>query len=471
MIDLFYFSGLPVAVLGLGTSGLSAARALAASKADVRAWDDDPARRAAAEREGIPVVDLAACDWREMTTLVISPGIPHLHPAPHPVAALAREHNCEIVSDIELLARAQRNASYVGITGTNGKSTTTALIGHILETAGRDVAVGGNLGTPALALEALESGGIYVLEMSSYQLEITVSITFDVAVLLNISADHLERHGGFEGYVAAKRLIFHRQTRPRSAIVGIDDETSRGIWEDLSTADEQIVVPISGSRAAPGGVYVDEGVLVDDTEGQGVRALDLRPIPSLPGAHNWQNAAAAYAACKALGIQPPVITACMQSFPGLAHRQELVAVIDGVSYVNDSKATNADAAAKALACYGRIFWIAGGQPKEGGLAALAPTYGNIAHAFLIGEAAESFAEALDGQVAHSLCGDLETAVRAAQAAANQAGKTGAVVLLSPAAASFDQYRNFEARGEHFRALVEALPGHHADLGPGGAVLP
>ncbi len=474
MIDLFYFSGLPVAVLGLGTSGLSAARALAASKADVRAWDDDPARREAAAREGIPVVDLAACDWRELTTLVISPGIPHRHPAPHPVAALAREHNCEIVSDIELLARAQRNASYVGITGTNGKSTTTALIGHILETAGREVAVGGNLGTPALALEALESGGLYVLEMSSYQLEITVSITFDVAVLLNISADHLERHGGFEGYVAAKRLIFHRQTKPRSAIVGIDDETSRGIWEALRDADEQLVVPISGCRAAPGGVYVEDGVLVDDSDGQAVRALDLRPIPSLPGVHNWQNAAAAYAACKALNVPPPVITACMQSFPGLAHRQELVAVIDGVSYVNDSKATNADAAAKALACYGRIFWIAGGQPKEGSLEALAPSYGNIAQAFLIGEAADGFAQALDGKVTVRVCGDLETAVRAAQAAANQAadaGETGAVVLLSPAAASFDQYRNFEARGEHFRTLVDALPGQHADLGPGGAVLP
>ncbi len=463
MIDLFYLNGMPVAVLGLGKSGLATAKALMASGAEVWAWDDNEDVRAKARAEEIPLVDLASCNWQELTTLVISPGIPHSHPEPHPVARLAREHGCEIVGDIELLARAQRNARYLGITGTNGKSTTTALVGHILETAGRAVQIGGNLGPPVLALEALDMGGIYVLEMSSYQLELTLSITFDVAVLLNVSADHLDRHGGFDGYVAAKRQIFHRQTKPRTAVVGVDDETTRSICRELQTADEQIVIPISGSERTHGGIYVSGGVLYDDTEGQEVPALDLRDIPSLPGVHNWQNAAAAFAACKAIQVDPPVIAACMRSFPGLAHRQELIALIDDVAYVNDSKATNADAAAKALACYEAIYWIAGGQAKEGGLAGLEGFFPRIAHAFLIGEAQDAFAAALEGKVPVTRCGDLDTAVTKAHALVSTQGAADAVVLLSPACASFDQYPNFEQRGEAFRALVSALPGRRGEL--------
>ncbi len=463
MIDLFYFSGLPVAVLGLGKSGLIAAEALKLSGAEVWAWDDDPARRQAAAEREIPIVELTGCDWRELTSLVISPGIPQRHPEPHPVAALAREHGCEIIGDIELLGRAQRNAEYLGVTGTNGKSSTTALIGHILETAGRQVQIGGNLGMPALALEPLDQGGLYVLEVSSYQLEITVSITYDVAVLLNITPDHIERHGGFEGYVAAKKLIFHRQTKPRTAVVGIDDETCRAIYEELKRADEQNVVAISSLDQVPGGVGVRDGVLIDDSDGQAVPALDLREVASLPGRHNWQNAAAAYAACKAVGVAPPVVAACMRSYPGLPHRQELVAVIDGVRYVNDSKATNADAAAKALACYEPIYWIAGGEAKEGGLAGLEGWLANVAEAFLIGEAEAAFAQHLDGKLPVTRCGTLQSAVEAARKAAAKAGRAGAVVLLSPACASFDQFANFEARGEAFRSLVEALPGERDDI--------
>ncbi len=458
MIDLFYFNGLPVAVLGLGTSGLAAAKALQASGADVWAWDDNEDSRAAAAAEDVPLVDLAQCNWRELTTLVISPGIPHTHPEPHPVAALARQHGSEIIGDIELLARAMRNASYLGVTGTNGKSTTTALIGHVLEAAGRNVEVGGNLGTPALALQPLDSGGFYVLEMSSYQLELTVSITFDVAVLLNITPDHLDRHGGLEGYTDAKRLIFHRQTKPRTAVIGVDDETCQGLWNDLAAAGEQIVVPISGGERAHGGVFAREGVLYDDTEGSADPVLDLREVASLPGVHNWQNAAAAYAASRAVGVDPPVIAACMRSYPGLPHRQELVALIDGVAYVNDSKATNADAAAKALACYDPIYWIVGGRAKEGGLAGLESFSPRIAHAFPIGEAEDAFAAALEGRVPVTRCGDLATAVGVARAQAREDGRPGAVVLLSPAAASFDQFEDFEARGEAFRNLVAALPG-------------
>ena len=376
------------------------------------------------------------------------------------MAVLARQHNCEIIGDIELLARAQRNARYLGITGTNGKSTTTALIGHILQLAGRDVAIGGNLGTPVLTLEPLDLEGVYVLEMSSYQLELTLSITFDVAVLLNISPDHLERHGGFEGYVAAKKTIFHRQTKPRSAIVGIDDETSAAIFRDLKAADEQEVIPVSGERIVPGGVYVQNGTLIDDLDGEQVPALDLKEIASLPGVHNWQNAAGAYAACRAIGVDAPVIAACLRSFPGLPHRQEILAVIDGVVYVNDSKATNAAAAAKALACYDKIIWIVGGQAKEGGLSGLESFFGRIAHAFLIGEAATDFAKILQDHMPVTLSGRLEEAVPAA--AAEAARHPGAVVLFSPACASFDQYRNFEIRGDAFRDLVTALPGERSD---------
>ena len=467
MIDLFYFSGLPVAVLGLGRSGLAAAKALQKSGAEVWAWDDSEDRRVAAAAEGIPLVDLMQCNWQELTSLVISPGIPHLHPEPHPVAALARQHNCEIIGDIELLARAMRNASYIGVTGTNGKSTTTALIGHVLESASRATQVGGNLGPPALLFEPLEQGGFYVLEMSSYQLELTVSITFDVAVLLNISRDHLERHGGFEGYIAAKRLIFHRQTAPRTAVVGVDDEICERVCRELSEAGDQIVVPISGLGHAEGGVFARDGVLYDDTEGRAAPVIDLRELPALPGSHNWQNAAAAYAASKAAGVEPPVIAASMRSYPGLPHRQELLAIVDGVAYVNDSKATNADAAAKALACYDPIYWIAGGRAKTGDLSPLEESFPRIAQAFLIGECEADFAKALESRVPAIGCEDLATALAAARAQALADGHAGAVVLRSPAAAAFDQFADFEARGEAFRELVAALPGERdVDALPG-----
>jgi UDP-N-acetylmuramoylalanine--D-glutamate ligase len=468
-IDLSFFAGLPVAVLGLGKSGLAAARALHAAGAEVWAWDDNEDARAKARAADIPLVDLNSVNWQEVTSLILSPGIPHSFPQPHPIAAAAKQHNVEIIGDIELLARAQRNATYAGITGTNGKSTTTALIGHILKLSARQVEVGGNLGTPALTLEPLDTGGIYVLEMSSYQLELTLSITFDVAVLLNITPDHLDRHGGIEGYIKAKRLIFHRQTRPRNAIIGVDDGTCRGIYEELKQLDEQIVIGISGERAVPGGVYVENGILIDDTEGKRVSAIDLKECPSLPGSHNGQNAAAAYAACKALGVDPAVICACLRSFPGLAHRQQIVAVIDGVPYVNDSKATNADAAAKALACYNRILWIAGGRAKDGGLAGLESFYGRIAHAFLIGEAADDFARTLEGHVPVSLSGTIAQAVTAAADAASRL--PGSVVLLSPACASFDQFPNFEKRGEAFVAAVEALPGRRGELADAKALRP
>mgnify|MGYP001582826516 CR=1 FL=1 len=456
MIDCFFMEGLPVAVMGLGNSGLAAAKALAASKAEVWAWDDDAARREAAKQAGVNLVDLGACDWSQPTTLVLSPGIPHTHPAPHPVAAAARAAGVEIVGDIELLARAQREASFIGVTGTNGKSTTTALIGHVLRTAGRETQVGGNLGFPALALKPVEAGGFYVLEMSSYQIELTVSLTFDIAVLLNITPDHLDRHGGMDGYTAAKRRIFHRQTKPRAAVIGVDDDHCRRIHADLARAGDQRVFPISSEIAVKGGVYSTDGTLIDDTDGAAQPALDLREIATLPGRHNWQNAAAAYAAARAAGLAPPVIAQCLRSYPGLKHRQELVAAAGGIRFVNDSKATNPDAAAKALASYRSIYWIAGGRPKEGGLDPVFPHLGNVKRAFLIGEASGRFARELDGRVALEQCGELKKALASALAAAQGDNAKDAAVLLSPACASFDQFANFEARGEAFRRLVGEL---------------
>jgi UDP-N-acetylmuramoylalanine--D-glutamate ligase len=379
---------------------------------------------------------------------------------------LAKAKNVEIIGDIELLARTQREAAYIGITGTNGKSTTTALIGHIMEVAGREVEVGGNLGIPALELEPLGSNGVYVLEMSSFQLELTKSITFDVAVLLNISPDHLDRHGGMEGYVKSKKSIFNRQTKPRTAIVGIDDEISRVIFEELIAADEQLVIGISGCKRVKGGVYAINGVLVDDTEGQETPVMDLKGNPCLAGQHNWQNAAASYVAAKSVGIQPHAVMACINSYPGLAHRQEPVAIVDGVRYVNDSKATNGESAAKALACYDAVYWIVGGRPKEGGLKATEAYLSNVRHAFLIGETSMEFSKFLSGHVPLTISGNLKAAVSMASKMAKKEAanaRTFPVVLLSPAAASFDQFENFEVRGDVFRDIVEALLGKRLDL--------
>ena len=468
MIRVRPFAGRTVAVMGLGKSGMATAKALAASGAEVWAWDDNAERRAEAKQAGIPVVDLHKKDLAAATTLVLSPGIPHTHPKPHPVAARARAAGLEIIGDVELLGRSQRAAAYVGITGTNGKSTTTALIGHVLSLAGRQVQVGGNLGTPVLELQPLEEGGIYVLEMSSYQLELMHSIKFDVGVLTNISPDHLDRHGGMAGYVAAKCRIFRRQTAPRTAVVGVDDASARGICDELLAVRDRIIVPISAERRVERGVYVLEGMLIDDSGGMAIDVADLTTIPTLPGRHNWQNTAAAYAAARAFGVQPSAIAASLSSFPGLAHRQELVAVIDGVRYVNDSKATNADAAEKALACYERIYWIAGGRPKEGGIEPLRPHFQRVVHAYLIGEAAAEFAKTLEGAVDYTLAGSLDRAVAAASEAARHGRCSGAVVLLSPACASWDQFADFEARGRAFRMLVEALPGKRTTWQPAEA---
>jgi UDP-N-acetylmuramoylalanine--D-glutamate ligase len=456
MITVESFKGETVAVMGLARSGLAAAEALMAGGAQVLAWDDAPGRRDTAQRRGIPLADLAATSFGRVAALVLSPGIPHTWPRPNAVAAAARAAGTPIVGDIELLARSVPEARYVGVTGTNGKSTTTALIAHILAASGRRVEVGGNLGMPALGLARLGADGCYVLELSSYQLELIDRAGFDVAVWLNLTPDHLDRHGGLAGYIAAKRRIFQKTRGTPMAVIGVDDAPSREMADALSRENAWKLTRISVISRVVGGVFVADGQLFDDTRRSADKVMDLREVPLLPGRHNWQNAAAAYAATRALGLARADIVAGIASFPGLAHRQETVAIRAGVRFINDSKATNADAAATALACYDRVFWIAGGVPKAGGIASLKPYFPRIRRAFLIGEAAEDFAATLGDDVPHEIDGTLDRAVAAAFAAAK--ADRNPVVLLSPACASFDQFSDFEARGEAFRALVMALTG-------------
>ena len=451
----FLSGGAPVAVLGLGKSGMATVATLRASGVDVAAWDDEPAGRQAATAQDVPLVDLTKADLGEMRFLVLSPGIPLHFPAPHPVAKRAKAAGCPIIGDIELLYRAEPRARYVGITGTNGKSTTTSLIGHILTEAGARIAVGGNLGTAVMTFPALGSGGTYVLEMSSYQLDLVDTLVFDAAVLLNITPDHLDRHGGMDGYIAAKERIFAGQTGAKAAIVGIDSTPSRDVAERLAARGHARLIPISIGKPAAGGVYVIDGWLIDDLDGDAQREVDLKTIQRLPGAHNWQNAAAAWAAARVSGVAKPDIAAALKSFPGLAHRQQLIRTIGSITFVDDSKATNVDAAEKALSSYERVYWIAGGRAKEGGLSGLEPLMPRVVHAYLVGESAPDFAAWLEGKAPATIAGTIDRAVAAAYAMAEADG-LGGVVLLSPACASFDQFPNFEVRGRHFVSVVEAL---------------
>ncbi len=445
-----------IAVMGLGVAGLPTVRALMASGAHVLAWDDGADSRNKAAAEGIPIVDLMSADWSGIDTLVLSPGIPHTFPKPHPIAERARKADAQIVCDVDLLGRAQPDAIYVGITGTNGKSTTTALIAHILKSAGKTIEVGGNLGPPVLDFAPLGKGGIYVLEMSSYQLERTFSISFDVAVLLNVSPNHIDRHGDLAGYVAAKARIFAGNRKKKTAVVGADDEETRRVADTL--ADRMHVIRVTREKPGAGMVGAEGTKLIDRTGDTPRIVLDMNDAPDLPGRHNAQNAAAAYAATRALGVAPDVIAAAMKTYRSLPHRLERVATIGGVTYVNDSKATSPEATVWALTSYDKVIWIAGGLSKEVGYDALIPYLPKIAHAFLIGKAAGEIAAFLAKHgIASTTCETMARAVPAAHAMA-ASGKGAKVVLLSPACASFDQYRSFEKRGDDFRAQVKMLGG-------------
>lgn len=448
--DFRPFAGQRIAVVGLGRAGLPAAARLRDWGAEVACWDDGAPARAAAETAGFVLRDPSQ-GRLAVDALLLSPGIPHTLPRPHPAAAAARAAGVPILCDVEFLYRAVRaagsQAAFLGITGTNGKSTTTALLHHILAVAGRVSEVGGNLGPAALGLNMLGSEGFYTLEMSSYSLERIASVGFKVGVMLNLSPDHLDRHGSMAGYAAAKANVFARQGRDDFAVLGQDDALSTSMAAGLAAR----LVPISGQRPTPGGVWAADRSLRDDAG----EIADLRQAPALPGSHNAQNAAAAAATALALGIGRAAIAAGLASFAGLPHRQELVGEIGGVRFINDSKATNADSAARALASYDRVVWIAGGTGKEGGIESLAPQFGRIARAILIGRDGPAFAATLAAHgVPQEVAGTLEAALPAAAAAAR--GGAAPVVLLSPAAASWDQFTGFDARGDRFRALVQAM---------------
>ena len=461
MIPVRGFEGKKVAVFGLARSGLAAARALAAGRAEVVVWDEKPAAREAARAEGFTLEDLSSSDWFGLSALMLSPGVPLTHPKPHWTVEKARAARVEIVGDIELFARtvaaapAHKRPKIVAITGTNGKSTTTALVGHVCRQAGRDVRIGGNIGIGVLDLEDMHGGAVYVLELSSYQLDLTSSLKADVAIILNITPDHLERHGKMENYVAAKKRILLNQGKGDTAVVGVDDAWCQQICTEITASNRRTIVPISARRAMGRGVYALQGMLYDATGERVAEIADLTRAASLPGRHNWQNAAAAYAAARALGISEADAVDGLMTFPGLAHRMETVGTIGRVRFVNDSKATNADAARQALSSYPKVYWIAGGQPKAGGIDSLDDLFGGVIKAYLIGEAQDEFASTLEGRAAYVKSGDMESAVRAAFADARASGED-AVVLLSPACASFDQFTDFEDRGEAFRAAVHEL---------------
>ena len=456
MTPVTVFRGKTVAVFGLGSSGLAACAALTAGGAKVIASDDQEKGVAAARAKGFVTGDLRKIDWKNVAALVLAPGVPLTHPEPHWSVKLARANQVEIIGDIELFCRERRTnargAPFIAITGTNGKSTTTALIGHLIAAAGREAAVGGNLGTPILSLPPPDKKRTHVIECSSYQIDLAPTLDPTAGILLNVTPDHLDRHGTIENYAAIKERLVAGIEAGGAAVIGVDDEFCAAIADRIERAGKR-VVRVSVERKLRDGIYRDGTSLLIVEGGAPRGAIDLAGIGSLRGVHNAQNAAAAYAAVRALGLKHDEIQAGLRSFPGLAHRMEEVGRKGRVLFVNDSKATNADAAARALASFHDIFWIAGGRAKEGGIEPLREFFPRIRKAYLIGEAAADFAKTLGSAVKFEKVDTLERAVLLAANEAEASGLKEPVVLLSPACASFDQYPNFEVRGDAFRELV------------------
>jgi UDP-N-acetylmuramoylalanine--D-glutamate ligase len=456
------FAGEAVGIFGLARSGLSSARALRDGAACVFAWDDKDTAHAEAAKLGATVQPWEQWPWAEIKALILSPGVPLTHPAPHPVVRAAKAHGAEVIGDIELFARAVRPdgnknlAPIIAVTGTNGKSTTTALIGHILQSAGYDAQVGGNIGRPALDLASPTDKTVYVLEASSYQIDLSPGLVSDVAILSNLALDHIDRHGSMENYAALKARLLEHADKAGHVAVGVDDSYCAAVYTRLAAAAPPEAVAVSVGKVLGRGIFVIDGKLYDACSQPAAQVCDLSTATHLPGAHNWQNAALSYAAVKKLVRDPRAVANAINRFPGLAHRIELVGCVGKVRFINDSKATNADAAARALACYSDIYWIAGGRPKEGGIANLAPFFPRIRKAYLIGEAAKAFGETLAGKVDAVQAGTLDRALTLASLDAQMSQVSEPVVLLSPACASFDQFRDYEQRGDMFRASVKTM---------------
>ena len=463
MIEVQGVAGQRIAVLGLGRSGLSAARALRAGGAQVLAWDDNPAAREVALSEGFEVQDLSGASvFDDIAALIVSPGIPHLYPQPNKIVANALDAGVPVDNDIGLFFRSLAVAEWanydqppkvIAVTGSNGKSTTSALIAHVLEEVGRDVQLAGNIGRGVLDIDPPGDGGVVVLELSSYQTELARALTPDVAVFTNLTPDHLDRHAGLGGYFAAKRRLFS-EGGPDRAVIGVDEAEGLFLAGQLAEGrSDDRVIRVSANRklSGPGwSVFARKGFLSEYRKGKQAGSIDLRHIKGLPGAHNHQNACAAYAAVRTLGLAPKVIERAFHTFGGLPHRSQLIGEKDSVSFVNDSKATNVDSALKALMAFENVRWICGGLAKEGGLSALAPGFAHVAKAYVIGRDAAEFALHLEG-LEVAVCTTMEHAVAQAMADA----KPGETVLLAPAAASFDQYDNFEKRGEDFIRQVKS----------------
>ncbi|MBB3540727.1 MULTISPECIES: UDP-N-acetylmuramoyl-L-alanine--D-glutamate ligase [unclassified Rhizobium] len=458
MIPVTTLSGKKVALFGLGGSGFATARALKLGGAEVTAWDDNPDSVTKAAAEGIHTADLRSLDWSAQSLFVLSPGVPLTHPKPHWTVDLARAAGVDIVGDVELFVRERRahapDCPFIAITGTNGKSTTTALIAHILKSSGRDTQLGGNIGTAVLTLDPPKDGRFYVVECSSYQIDLAPTLNPSAGILLNLTPDHLDRHGTMQHYADIKeRLVAGSGV----AVVGVDDSHCEMIADRIERAGGK-VTRISRRHALPYGIYAEGTKLVQASGGATKPIADLDGIQTLRGGHNAQNAAAAVAACLAVGVSEEEIRAGLASFPGLKHRMQPVGRRGNVVFVNDSKATNADAAAPALSSYDRIYWIAGGLPKAGGITSLTGLFPRIAKAYLIGEAATEFAATLGEAVPYEISGTLERAVAHAAADAEKDESGPLAVMLSPACASFDQYKNFEVRGDAFVSHVAALDG-------------
>jgi UDP-N-acetylmuramoylalanine--D-glutamate ligase len=460
MIPVTCMRGKRVAVFGLGLSGLAAAQALAAGGAEPAIWDDKPESREAAAKLGLPLADLTQADWGRFAALVLAPGVPLTHPKPHWTVERARAAGVEIIGDTELFCRERRHlgskAKVAAITGTNGKSTTTALTAHLLAAAGRRTCMGGNIGTAILALRPFADDGHYVIEYSSFQIDITPTLDASTACLLNITPDHLDRHGTLDHYAAVKSRIFDRLGPEDTAAIGVDDAPSAAIAD--RHAAHTNVRAISCLRPVRDGVHATAAGLIEVNGGVQQPPLSLAGIGSLRGVHNSQNAACAYAMTRALGLTREDIAAGLRSFPGLAHRMEQVGRLGRVLFINDSKATNADAAGKALASFENIYWIAGGLAKAGGLEGLEGFWPKIRRAYLIGDAAEAFSVHLGESAPHRISVTLERAVVEATRDALASGDAEPVVLLSPACASYDQFPSFTARGDAFKAIVGGLPG-------------
>ncbi len=476
MIQLPDLKNKKTAVFGLGATGLAAAEALVASGAQVFTWDENSAAREKTKNTAYAADHPKNWPWAELQFLCLSPGIPLTFPKPHPIVRKARSAKVKILGDLELFAMAvnatpeKDRPKIVAITGSNGKSTCTALITHILAETGRDVFMGGNIGNPLLAMPSFDRERTYVLELSSFQLDLAASLRANISILLNVSPDHLDRHGDMARYLAAKQRIFYNQTAEDTAIIGVDDAHCQGVCAILSGRRQAKVVPVSTEGALGHGVYTLDGRLFYNMAQKSGEAGAINHIATLRGAHNWQNAGAALAAVIELGVAPSVAVKAMERFEGLAHRLEIITRIGDVTFVNDSKATNAEAAASALSAYDDIFWIAGGQPKEGGVEALRPLMNRVRGAYLIGNGAETFEAQLAGAAPCVQCGNLAAAVSRASRDARQSGLKAPVVLLSPAAASYDQFKNFEDRGETFRRLVmdEAAAAEDAPTEKNGA---